>query len=944
MYEIFAYQNAESLAGIFNAIAAIVSSGDYAGAIGVVGFFGFLCAFIAYAFAPERFHGWKWLGTVVIVYSIIYLPRVTVQITDKTSGNPPSIVANVPLGIALFGSMTSQVGNVLTSLFETLFQVLPGNGALPAELSYQQNGLMFGSRLVMYTRNAGFVNPQFRTDLIAFMNNCTKYDLLDGTIDPATFSRSPNIWTLMATPNPARLTPITTGPGTTTVVTCAVAYPILNATAMTEVGAIQAKLGEQLNPTLTAAAASAAIGNQITVAYQKNRLAAAASTASEIILQNAMINAVNDASAIEGQRISDPASLLLAMGRAQAVAQINASWTNYGKVAEEALPLIRNVIEAICYALFPFVILILFLTSGMQTVLALKSYLLTLMWIQLWPPVYAVLNYMASIAAASKVGASAVVEGATAMSLQTASTIYSTAISLEAVVGYMCISVPAIAWAALKGMETIGQAAITGTSSIQATVGGASSQSALGNASMGNLALDQVQLAPTRTSAFMRNWQDDRTGNTYHTSAFGREAVDLLSNSGFVSRTVSRSISSSDVAEANKVVESARSDAVAANTERAAVLTSIFERGASRGSSWRSSSGTNSAGYEENGSDLGHLASLSSGIGNELGVSSTSVANLGIRAGLAAAGMGLAGAKTFQDGLSETDKKIFNRLSSDNINDFKKFGDRLTRDQSYVRALSGDQNEANSLSAQLAERTSRAQRAEAVLSDRVGVAQRISRAHEKRETITIDMARDPYHAEMMLGYERRYGRNSAAAYVMMDAELARAGLPPTPIFSDGTAVPQSFRDMDALHRSRSASPDLNPNVDSANAQNRARVAEARFSSGGSASAAQVGGSSTRAEVQEASARIKGEVAGAAGGFEEKHELRRDAHGNLATDRSQVLGVTRRAAQEDAATTEQVKKKLDGVVDEAIADPGAAFQKYGVEPAKRAWESTFGSRK
>ena len=96
-------------------------------------------------------------------------------------------------------------------------------------------------------------------------------------------------------------------------------------------------------------------------------------------------------------------------------------------------------------------------------------------------------------------------------------------------------------------METIGQAAITGTSSIQATVGGASSQSALGNASMGNLAFDQVQLAPNRTSAFMRNWQDDRTGDTYSTNAFGREAVSLLSNSGFASRTVSRSISSSDV-------------------------------------------------------------------------------------------------------------------------------------------------------------------------------------------------------------------------------------------------------------------------------------------------------------------------------------------------------------------------------------------------------------
>jgi conjugal transfer mating pair stabilization protein TraG len=441
----------------------------------------------------------------------------------------------------------------------------------------------------------------------------------------------------------------------------------------------------------------------------------------------------------------------------------------------------------------------------------------------------------------------------------------------------------------------------------------------------------------------MRNWQDDRTGDTYSTSAFGREAVSLLSNSGFASRMVSRSISSSDVAEANKAAESARSDAVSANAERAAVLTSIFERGASKGASWRNSDGTSVTGYEDSSKQLSQLATVANSVGNEFGVSSNSVANLGIRAGLAAGGLGLAGGKSFQDGLSEADKKIVSSLSQESINDFKRFGDRVTRDQGFVRALVGDQNEANRMSAQLAERTSRAHRAEAVLSDRVGVAQRISQAHENRETISIDMARDPAQAEMMLRYSQQYGRNSAAFFVMANAELARAGLPPTPTFSDGMAVPQSFRDVEALHRSRSASPDLSQNVDSANAQNRARVAGARFSSGGGGSAPQ-GASSTRAEVQQAAARIKGEVSGATGGFEANHELKRDPHGNLTTDRSQVLDVTRRAAAEDAAATEQVKKTLDGVVDEAIADPGAAFQKYGVDPAKRAWDNTFGGKK
>ncbi|MCK7497222.1 MAG: hypothetical protein MZW92_45120 [Comamonadaceae bacterium] len=59
-----------------------------------------------------------------------------------------------------------------------------------------------------------------------------------------------------------------------------------------------------------------------------------------------MLNAINDTSSIIGQKVNDPASMVLAVGRAQAVAQQNAAWLNYGKVAEQALPVFRNVIEA----------------------------------------------------------------------------------------------------------------------------------------------------------------------------------------------------------------------------------------------------------------------------------------------------------------------------------------------------------------------------------------------------------------------------------------------------------------------------------------------------------------------------------------------------------------------------------------------------------------------
>ena len=400
MWEIYAYQNADSLFGIFNATAAVHSSGDYASAVALVAFCGFVTALIAYAFAPEKLEGWKWLASVMLVFSILIVPKVTVGIVDKTGGSAVRVVDNVPFGVALLGSMTSTVGHTITGLFETAFQQIPGPGALPEELAYQRNGLMFGNRLVRETGNVVFQSPDFRTDLINFIHNCTTYDLIDGTLDPAAFSASGDVWALMGSPNPARFSTLTGANGNVGVDTCPNVYQSLNGRLPAQLQRIQGRLAFQLNPTLPATAAAAAIAGQVQQAYLKNSIADASATAADIIRQNAMLNALEDTGKIIGQKVNDPAAMVLAVGRAQAVAQMNASWLNYGKVAEQALPVFRNVIEALTYVLFPLMVLLLMLTSGRETMLAIKGYATILIWIQLWPPLYAVLNYMASIYAA----------------------------------------------------------------------------------------------------------------------------------------------------------------------------------------------------------------------------------------------------------------------------------------------------------------------------------------------------------------------------------------------------------------------------------------------------------------------------------------------------------------------------------------------------------------
>ncbi|MBX3642082.1 MAG: conjugal transfer protein TraG N-terminal domain-containing protein [Rubrivivax sp.] len=921
MWEIYAYQNSDSLFGIFNAAAAIHASTDYMAAVAAVAFCGFVAALIAYAFAPEKLQGWKWLATVVLVFSILIVPRVTVGIVDKTGGSAVKVVANVPFGVAVLGSITSTIGHTLTQLFETAFQVIPGAGGLPSELSYERNGLMFGNRLIRGTGSVVFQDPGFRTDLINFIHNCTMYDLIDGTVDPGVFAASDDVWALMATPNPARFTTLTGAAGAVNVDTCPNVYINLNARLPAQITRIQGKLAFQLNPTLPGAAAAAVIAGQIQQAYVKNNIATAAATAADLIRQNAVLNAIEDTGSIIGQKVNDPAAMVLAVGRAQAVAQQNATWLNYGKVAEQALPVFRNVIEAVTYALFPLLILLLLLTSGRETMIAFKGYAAILIWIQLWPPLYAVLNYMASIYAAYDLAAAADLgTGIRALSLQTASTIYSRAISGEAVVGYLAISIPFIAWAALKRMENFGTALVGGLSGMQGTLSGTTGSAAVGNVALGNVAMDQFQLAPNRTSAFMSNWQNDLNGNTLSSNSLtGRTAVSLLRNQGFASRVVSMRVSEQDVTEASRQADAARGEMISAGNERSTVLTEAFTKGVAKLKSSRGSLGTSTSSFEQLGETLTRLDQISKNVADTTGLTQSQVARiafgasgrLGLNAGVAGAQVDASGDKAYMSGLSAEQKKVLGSMTSDQIAEFKQFGDRVSRDVTFVSAISDDLRQSQELGSRLALSASRAERAQASYGERNALAERISEARERGESISIDIAQDPYNLAMFLRYAERYGGDSASAAALFDAELARQGLRPTRTFSDGAALPESFSELRHQFAQTSADPVRNPDLSARDTQNRDAVANALGSALPSIPASP--NARVRPEVNARGAAIREQADQAGRGFDAEAEVTRSADGTVSTTKSLLLKSGRQVAADANATLDEAKDAVKGVL-------------------------------
>ncbi len=914
MWEIYAYQNADSLFGVFNAAAAIHASSDYSAALAAVAFCGFVAALVAYAFAPEKLQGWKWLGTVVLVFSVLIVPKVTVGIVDKTGGSAVKIVGHVPFGAAALGSITSTIGNTLTGLFETAFQVIPGQGALPAALSYQQNGLMFGNRLIRETGNVVFQDPAFRTDLINFIHNCTTYDLIDGTLDPAIFSASADVWPLMATPNPARFSTLTVAGGSVGVDTCPNVYKSLDGRLPAQITRIQGRLAFQLNPTLPSAAAAAVIAGQIQQAYLKNSIADAAATAADIIRQNAMLNALDDTTKIVGQKINDPAAMVLAVGRAQAVAQQNATWLNYGKVAEQALPVFRNVVEAVTYAMFPLFVLLLLLTSGRETMLAFKGYAAVLIWIQFWPPLYAILNYMASIYAAYDLAAAADLgTGTKSLALQTASSIYSRAISGEAIVGYLAISIPFIAWAALKRLENFGTALIGGLSGLQAMISGGTSSAAVGNVSMGNVGMDQMQLAPNRTSAFMSSWQNDLSGNTFSSNALnGRTAVSLLRNQGFASRMVSMRVSEQDVVQASRQADAARSEAVAASTERSTVLSEAFSRGLSKLHSSRGSKGSTSSSFEQTGETLNKLDQITRSVADSTGLSQSQVAKIafgavahaGVDTGVVGARVNASVDKSYLSGLSAQEQKVLGSMSNEQLAEFKQFGDRVSRDTSFINAVSSDAREARDMSSRLASTGARSERAEASLAERTSFAERVSAARDKGEAISIDIAQDPHNLEMFMRYAEQYGGNSAAAHALMESELARQSLRPNRAFSDGSALPTSFGDLRDQHAKQLDDAALNPDIVGMDQANRERIA--RFGRVASKPTTTPTASPVREEIRARGDQIRADAESNRSAFDDKAEIIKTDDGTLASKKSLLVQSGKQVGKDAGATLDNAK--------------------------------------
>jgi len=459
VYTIYCYFNSEQIQGILNAVVMLVGSGgvdgDYLSLVRVAAIMGMFMA-MCYGFLRARGEdAAHYLVMVAIFYSTLFVPRVTVQIEDHGGAGTgaPIVVDNVPLGLAFFASSTSHIGYWLTEKTETFFS-LPDTS-----LQLSQHGLMGGPRAMRMAQSAAMPDPVLAQDMINFMRDCINPELVASPTLVNALLTSTNIWndlgpTGIGVLNPGRMVTLS---GATGAVTCDDAYtnklgPRLAPAATSEF----ARIAQMLSPNAPAATAQTMLTALLPAAESLIMTSSASTT--EGIRQRMMINMLNDTSANMAQIMNDPAAAQTALGAAMATSNANTAYSVMARLAQETLPLVRNSIELVVLGVFP-IVLILIIIAGSKGGMVLRSYVMTMLWIQLWAPLYAIVNYVGTMAGAKSMKAA--LSSVDGVSVTNAAQLLNTTISAEAIAGMLTISVPMIALAIIKGGET----ALSGISS-----------------------------------------------------------------------------------------------------------------------------------------------------------------------------------------------------------------------------------------------------------------------------------------------------------------------------------------------------------------------------------------------------------------------------------------------------------------------------------------------
>jgi conjugal transfer mating pair stabilization protein TraG len=395
MLEVFTVGGGEYLVNTFNAVAAWTGAGGFRSLIRVVMVMGLIFALTVTAFNLDWRAWFRWFVQATLIYSCLMVPTVDVKVTDRINpGLAPATIANVPLGLGVMASFTSQVSDWFTRQAETVF-------VMPNSLQFSNGGIVYGARLWDKVRSFEIKDPVFRANLDAHLKQCVFFDILYGNLSMRTLSEAPDLWAAIGA-NPAvnraqKYMREAGGSVDIEYLTCRDAYAELSQSWNTYLTANVPKFARTFYPKLGEAAANARLANDIPVVSQLFH--GTASSAHDVLRQKSLVEAFAAAQLDFGNDEADGFAL------ERADTQARNSMTSVAQQAMVWVPVLNIVLTLVFYAMFPVIFpLFLFPRTGIPT---LKGYLAGFFYLAAWGPIYVLLHMFVMDRVASEMAAAA---------------------------------------------------------------------------------------------------------------------------------------------------------------------------------------------------------------------------------------------------------------------------------------------------------------------------------------------------------------------------------------------------------------------------------------------------------------------------------------------------------------------------------------------------------
>ncbi|PAX78554.1 conjugal transfer mating-pair stabilization protein TraG [Citrobacter sp. TSA-1] len=492
---IYVMSGGEFFEAAFNGVAALIGSSTWDTLFHIVGFFSAMALFFVYIRGHDPKEVLKFFAVFILITSVLLIPKRTVHIIDMTNPTLVLRVDNVPTGLSVPFRFVTSIGGSLTKIYDAIFHT-------PDSVAYSKTGMLFGATLMANTTDVVAQNGDLAMLLNDYVQQCVIGDImLAHKYSMAELMRSSDPYELIfRKPSPLRgvIVPYGNALAASGFHTC---EALANNVLKRELKVDTAKGGKTWDYYVRRfigprASADTLFGMMMAESYgfyyQGGR------DASEILRQNVVMNAVKQGITSHTAASGNVASLVN-MADQSSNSKMRLSWAASGGLAATFAPVMHTVLMAMLVGMFP--IIILLATIHGLTLPVLKGYVFSLVYLQSWPPLYAILNYaMAFYLKGETKGMN--------FSLSNLSTIQQTHSDIGLMAAWLSNSIPFIAAGLVFGLwRVVSQAGNYLGSSINSTASSAASQAADGTWAFNNMQMENVSGFKWDTNQSFRDGQ-----------------------------------------------------------------------------------------------------------------------------------------------------------------------------------------------------------------------------------------------------------------------------------------------------------------------------------------------------------------------------------------------------------------------------------------------------